>query len=387
MRIHLISTIFFKEVIDAVRDYKSLATAFIMPAIFAITLYGMISYISSIQNQSETFNIAVIHADSAPDLIAHLKESGIQITPLAQPLKSVIELDHALVLEIPEDFNEQLQTYNTLVLTLYSDHANTQLQSQQLRVQQALHSWSVALGSLRLLARNVHPEVIQPLRIELVNTSNPQKLSSRILAGVPLIFVMIIFASGMGIANEMAAGERERHTLESLLAAPSSRTEVYFGKFLAACALTFFVASIGVAMILLSVLQAPLAQLGMSIKLNLNTYIAIIMSLLPIVILASSLQLFVSFYSRSFKDSQAYNNLLMLLPTIPGIYISLHSVPITLEKVWIPIMGTQMIVFDLISDEEIAEVFYLLSWITPLLLSGVIAYFTIRRLHQERVYR
>lgn len=363
-----------KEMLDAVRDAKSLAPGLIMPLVFALTTYGMVQFLVGVQEQPEAFDLPIAGAERAAPLMAALREAGINpIRAPEDPVAAVRARRVDMALIIPDDFSEQFRQQKPADLDLVWDISRTDVQSRVQRVRQHLGRWSTTTGSLRLLLRGVSPEVSQVLSLNDVNVASSEKMASRLFASLPIVVLLMAFIAGAGMSSEMAAGERENHTLEPLLAQPVSAYRLFAGKWLAAVVVTVLFATLGVLLQFVAVGAAPLEQLGLRTDLSAADFWLVMVVLLPIIFMATALQLFVSFLSKSFKDAQTYNQLLVLLPLIPGIYILVGDASVTTWKLWVPLLGPQLLFTDIFSGQSVQAVSVFIVSVSSLVVAAVFA--------------
>src|SRR5260370_11223976 len=71
-----------------------------------------------------------------------------------------------------------------------------------------------------------------------------------------------MFTGGMYPAIDMTAGEKERHTLEPLLASPASREEIVLGKIFASTTASFLTAILTIRSLLVAIQSLGMGQSG-----------------------------------------------------------------------------------------------------------------------------
>jgi sodium transport system permease protein len=241
------------------------------------------------------------------------------------------------------------------------------------------------LGMQRLLARGVAPELAQPVQIEEVDLATPERLAASILNMIPIFLVMACFIGGLNVAIDTMAGERERGSLEPLLLNPVQRGTLVVGKWLAT---TMFscttVVVVSVAFVLVAK-RVPLQDLGVKVSLEPSTAVAMIGAMLPMALLASSAQMLVATFARSYKEAQTYLQLLMMLPTLPGMVLALSPIQ---SKVWmygIPVLGQQLLVSELMRGEVLGTLPFVLGTVSCLALAAVCLSLISRLLSDERI--
>ena len=72
-----------KELRDASRDRRAVTGLFILPVLGPLMIYFLFNMIIDIGERALDITLPVAGAEYAPDLIDHLQQNGIKITPLA----------------------------------------------------------------------------------------------------------------------------------------------------------------------------------------------------------------------------------------------------------------------------------------------------------------
>jgi sodium transport system permease protein len=75
---------------------------------------------------------------------------------------------------------------------------------------------------------------------------------------------------------------------------------------------------------------------------------------LPLLVLAASVQILVAAQARSFKAAQASLSVMMMLPVLPGMVLAFAPAPATRWLMLVPTMAEQILMQRLIRGEPIA---------------------------------
>jgi len=138
-------------------------------------------------------------------------------------------------------------------------------------------------------------------------------------AVIPLILTLMTVTGAVYPAIDLTAGERERGTLEVLMAAPIPRVSLLFGKYVAVLTVALLTAAANLLMMTVT-LQA--SGLGRAVFGSAGFSIATLGSIFALLLLFAAfyaaLLLVVTCTARSFKEAQAYLIPLMLLSLAPG---------------------------------------------------------------------
>jgi sodium transport system permease protein len=166
---------------------------------------------------------------------------------------------------------------------------------------------------------------------------------------IPLILVLMTVTGAVYPAIDLTAGERERGTLEMLIAAPVPRIGLLLAKY--------------VAVLTVALLTATINLLGMTITahttgLNVSLFgggglspLAVVKVLLLLALFAaffSAVLLAITSYARSFKEAQAYIIPLMLLCLVPGIICLMPSLQFTGTLAVVPLVNIVLLARDLL---------------------------------------
>jgi sodium transport system permease protein len=227
------AVVFNKEVMDNLRDRRSMFSAMISSLIGPALLLILIVIVgrSIFKDQDEpAFDLYLMGQENAPNLVEFFQQNGANILPApVDPEAAVRNGDVDVVLIIPEGYGDDFdQGAPATVRMVYDSTRQSAIASNQ-RVRNLLDGYNQQIGVLRLLARGISPVVINPLAVENVDVATPQTQALIFLNMMPYFIVMVVFMGGMYVIIDTTAGERERASLEPLLINPVSRAEFVLG--------------------------------------------------------------------------------------------------------------------------------------------------------------
>jgi sodium transport system permease protein len=314
-------TVFFKEMKDAFRDRRSVVLAIVYGLMGpASVLIGMLAS----QNQAgvgKQVEVTVTGAQYAPALMSHFESRDIAIKPGAK-----------VSLVIPADYAEKMADAAPITLTLTGGRRDDSRTMD--RIETAVSDYAQTLAVQRLILRGVAPAALQPMSVETRNTDTATAFAL-ILAQVMLFYFLVAPAgSGMSLAIDTTAGERERHSLETLLARPVPRPAIVLGKWLAVMVFGLLGVLITGATIYLASSFGLIANLGVRFDLSSFDLVLAVLLVLPFAGLIAALQVTVGFAARSFKEAQAYIGFTLIIPIVLGLMASMDVI----DKPWVKSM-------------------------------------------------
>lgn len=164
---------------------------------------------------------------------------------------------------------------------------------------------------------------------------------------IPLILILMTITGAVYPAIDLTAGERERGTLEVLIAAPVSRLGLLFAKYVAVVVVAMLTALTNLGMMTLTL---TVSKLGVQIfpgGLTVELVLAVLLLLLLFSAFFSALLLVVTSFARSFKEAQAYIVPLVLLTLIPGMITLLPGIQLRGLLTVAPLMNMVLLARDL----------------------------------------
>ncbi|MBQ76519.1 MAG: hypothetical protein CMQ20_16055 [Gammaproteobacteria bacterium] len=383
---HPVSIVLGKEIRDAARDRRALLTAFLFPVLSPLLVYFMMTAIIELQTDADKMTIPIIGGEHAPALIQWLKEQDVHLEKFSGDAKQAVkDKDKELVVIIPDDFQQRFGELKTVPVEVVSDGSRTDSQPKVRRVHELLRQYNQEIGALRLIARGVSPDVTRVVVSQHVDVASKEQRAATALNFIPMYIILAAFVAGMGIAVDSTAGERERKTLEPLFINPVERYQIVTGKWLAA---TLF-SAIGMALTLVLCVaamgQVPLAQIGLQFHIGNGQMLSMLLATLPLAFLATSMQLLLGIFAKSFKDAQSYIGLLVLLPMAPSMYMMFNPF---MTREWmfaIPMLGQHLLLVDVLGAKEVPLIGYFYSAASCLLLGMALVLITARLFQRESI--
>jgi sodium transport system permease protein len=329
-------TVFRKELRDFVRDRRTFLMALLLgPLVYPLLMLGMGKLMEArVSTQLEKpLEIPVVGADYAPNLIAFLATQDIRAKAPPKDLVAAIRnQDEDVALVIAPDFAEDWRASRPAKVEIVADTTRTNADVPVERLRAALNGYSRQVGALRLVARGLNPSLAQSVMVAQRDVATPEAKQGRLMSVIlPLILVLFAFVGGANLTMDVTAGERERQSLEPLLATPVSRASLVSGKMAAA-------GLIGVASVVLTLLSfklsAALSTSAMASALDVS-FPAIgrmLLVLAPMVLIGTALLTFISAGAKSMKEAQSHMVWLMFMPMLPG--YALMAYPLKDQDLW-----------------------------------------------------
>jgi sodium transport system permease protein len=383
-----IRVVFEKECVDNLRDRRSMLSVFMTALFIPFFVVGMVVVMGKLLNpdlSEKQVQLPVVGAENAPELIEFLKQAGVEIlAPPADPKAAVQNGDQDIILVIPPGYGKDFTAGKPASLELILDTTRMTAMISIQRIKLTLVAYEQQVGATRLMARGVNPLITQVLLVKDMDLSTPQSQSLIFLNMLPYLITMVIFMGGMYVVIDATAGERERGSLEPLLINPVRRRDFVLGKLLASlpfavATLIFCLATIGVAFNLV-----PLEQFtGFPMSVNLSSLWTIFWICLPMVLLASGLQMILASFTRSFKEAQTYLSFLPLVAGMPSAFLIFLPIKSNPGLMLIPSFAQGLLINQVMRGEAIDPLNILISAVATLVLAVISIVISVRLYQRE----
>lgn len=365
-----------KELIDAIRDKRSIMAGLYYAIFVPLLMAGMMMLLIDKLTSPEDLNITINNSSAAADLVAYLDNQGIRHSNDKATTK-------AIEITIGAAYAEQMHRAEPAEVILIADRSEENLQSAIRRTERTLQRYSAEMASLRLIARGINPKIMNSLNVKMQDQATTESKGGQLIAMIILFMLLSVFVSGMNLAIDTSAGERERNSLALLLSHPISLRQLVLSK---VCAVSIF-GMLGLFLVLLVSKFVypfvPWQELGFNVDININFMMAAFIAGVFVAFLAASMQLFVSFMAKSFKEAQTYITFVMFVPMMLSYAVTFDLA--TDELRWAPVTGQLQALIDVMKGKEIPLLQLAVSCLSTLLISIALVLGMERLLKSEKI--
>ena len=182
---------------------------------------------------------------------------------------------------------------------------------------------------------------------------------------------------------DTTAGERERQSLEPLLATPAARGSIVSGKMAAAAILGLVVLVLTLLALKLGAQFAP--GIGRMMDIGFMAIAKMMLILLPIVFFGTALLTYIAAGAKSVKEAQGYVQVLVLVPVLPTLALAVSPVKNQLWMFAVPFLAQNQMLLKVIRGELIAANEWLVYFAAGLGIVVVTWLASIVRYNKERL--
>ena len=357
-----------KEQKEILRDRRTLLTLVIMP----LALYPIVGLViqqfmvATAHPKAPIYQIG-FHSERDYGIVDHLLQlSHGGKPPTAEAKKSLPTIQG--VVQAPEELKRLLETGDIDVVVVVRNPLQIDpsksievnldfafVQGRKLSEEAAkflrgtLDTVSKLVLAQRLAELRV-PQRPEPIRIEARTIPNPDRGAGFPLASVaPLMLILMTITGAVYPAIDLTAGERERGTLEMLMAAPIPRLSILVAKYSAVLTVALLTALVNVVAMTATLYLTDVGRMIVGdAGLGWMTILQGLAALVLFVGFFAALLLALASFARSFKEAQAYLIPLMLVALAPGVISLFPGVELTPATAAAPLLNIVLFSRDLL---------------------------------------
>lgn len=355
MKNSVIFSLYKKEILDILRDKKTVIIMILVPVILYPLLFLGAMYAGNaiVKNQQDATYKAAFYQVEQAEKIEKIMQDDTD------------DLDYHF--EVVDCQNWKQALTNKEIDICITETKNGQQTIYQIQYLSSIAASSTAAGMMEDViaeyCEQLRTEVVKdkgldvtailyPVKAESVDhSSNEEAFGSIIGSLLPFLMIVSILMGAIYPAIDATAGEKERGTLETLLTLPVSNYQLIISKFLAVSTLASVSAFLNFAsMGMIGIFMYQSVELTGTIKggIQLGTFIPAVLIMLVCVLvfamLLSALCLCLCIFAKSFKEAQNYSTPLLLVVMMMGYIGFIPGVELNSTYAIIPIANIVLLV-------------------------------------------
>lgn len=363
MNINKMKVLFKRELLDILRDKKTVIMMIIVPILlYPLMIVGMTFTINAVMRSQEdkTYLVAFYDADEIKaDIInryENAKEDEFTYDLTFVSVSGGINAyENALDTEKIEAYitkGEEEDTYEIHYLS-----AKNGSETAAYCLKDVFSAYREDKREEKIIDAGLSPDdIFYPVKYELKDMSTREEsIGSRLGGMMPFLIITVILMGAIYPSIDVTAGERERGTLETLLTLPVTNFEMIMSKFLAvsviASASAFLnVFSMGGAVAFLVSTSVSAAE-DLDIHINLSSFIPgicfTVVVMMCFALLVTAVCMCVCIFAKNFKEANNYITPVMLIFMFGSYSAMLPDLMLTTGTAAIPIVNVSLLVRDL----------------------------------------
>jgi len=391
-----ISTIAKKEIIEFVRDWRTLIALIVIPLlIFPALFIALPLLLESEAAELDALELDVIwQGDINDNLEMAFNESGLNLTFEEIPsglnnLSDTGDEDDRLRTEGVEAIFRLSQNgaeWRFSILYLSTSEASNEARN---RILLDISSWESDVVNGTLEDVGLDPETtLDPVTwdgdIASADAATKGEQAGLVLSMfIPMVIAIWTASSAIQPSIDMTAGERERGTLEALLCLPCSRMQLLAGKWLAVATITSAGVTMQIGGLLFAIsFLASSSIIGMP-TISLTSILLLLSAVVIFAIMVVAFELALAMKAHSVKEAGSLLGPAILFIIFPALFTQVINLD-GIESWWfaIPLVNILLALRELLLDRIIVE--HIVVWVlSSILYAGLAAWFAARQFKRE----
>ena len=362
MRIKMVKAIFKKEMIDILRDKKTLFMGIVLPLILYPIIMVIMTQVMSLSMNSASqreINIAFENKPSE-ELVSMIENYSDEDTSrinivYSDDYKKDLE-DGSIDAYIGSKMDNSSENYE-----VYINSSKENASSVKVLLDEIFTSYKDSKVKNKLEQSGLKvEETLEPVEFDTVDVAGNEEIVGYFLGQVlPVILMMGVLLGAIYPAIDSMAGEKERGTLETLFTLPISNLELVMGKYIAVsfCAIVTSIFNIISILLTLSYLLVSSQMSGVMLIENFKFSQLVAPMLITLIcvclfaMVIAAVSMCVCSLAKSFKDAQNYITPLMFLVLIPSYASIIPTMVLNRTTAIIPVVNISLLIKSVLSFE------------------------------------
>lgn len=351
--------VYRKEITDALRDGRSVFAIFIFPFILYPAMIGFTGWIQN-KNAEEakglTLRIGMVGEAQLPGLADSLRAvPGVETVSLAARPANLEAAKLDAVLDVPQGINERVAAGDSArVQLIYKESDNRSSQAADRlaplldEVRRTLTvAWARSLG-----ANAQAPPAFVVEKKDISSKDEMGRFFAALL--IPYLLVFLTAAGSMHMAVDTTTGEKERSTLETLLATAATRAELVLGKTMAVLTASVAGALMGITGLFLTFnvigpMMGAAQRQSMQFAVTPDKAGLLLVTMIPAAIFISATLVAIGCFARGMREGQAYASYFYMATIFLGLGSFGQQTPPT-QRFFIPVLNTALLQREILTD-------------------------------------
>lgn len=400
MSLRNVGLVYHKELLESLRDRRTLMSTILIPLLLFPVLAVGIGYLGAEligEASREPSTIMVLGGADSPEVIEGLgKVKNLNIIPAVPDYVDLITNKKVrAVVDIPPGFQAAIAHGERATVKIYIFSGDLKSSFGAARIEKFLTEYRDTTVRHNLAAEKLPESLMKPFEIKQQNVVSDEKVAAETFGGlIPYLVILMCMTGAMYPAMDLTAGEKERGTMETILSSPISRTHLVLGKFLLVLTASLATAALSVFSMGVSfwgIQHGPAQEAVQSgdssfvqLHIGLGAILAVFAMALPVAVLFSAVLITIALFAKTYKEAQSYLTPMTFVVIIPAVAAMLPGIELTPKLALIPILNVSLLCKELVAGTYHWG-FIVLIFLSTCLYAAVALFLAVKMFQRESV--
>jgi len=344
IRWHLVGRVSGRHFREILRERKTIVFLMISPLLFVILFMIVRDELANqIADQATAVHsLGVEGSKGSPELIAFLRTQRFSVVETGDVTTKLRDGEFPVALLIDVAFDDHMAKELPARVSIMVGERSVKSELARAHLASALNTYSELALQRRLQRAGLPKDAGRPIVVSNVDvTTSRERAGSMLGALLPLIVVSQVLGLMTGIAGDITAGEKDRRTVEALLATPLRRREIAAAKWIVTLSMGLLAGALTLGGALGAfALSGAGTAVGSAIELPAGGAAMAALAIACVVAVMSAVEILIGLAARSAQQASVFMAPLIGLAILPLILLGNTSGSAVAAPIYaIPIIG------------------------------------------------
>lgn len=375
-----IITVFKKEILDTLRDRRTLITAIIMPAILTpVLMWAGGTMIKKIMEKEKTKKLSLALLNPPDEFLTFIDTSLIELKAdytMETGRDEILQDSLDAMIGFGERFQKDQENMKRSKVNFWFKSTNLTVKD---RLTDLVEEYEAALLDDRIEKLEISDKAIDPIKLMNHDIAPAKEQIGKAIGGfLPYMFILFCFSGCMYPALDLITGEKERGTIETLLTVPASRFKILAGKVLAIALVGLSAGVMGILGLVVAAKFLPeMPEQIESLISSLVTakfIIMLMLMLIPLCFFFSGALTAMVVRAKSFKEAQSIVSPFMMLVFVPAGLAMIPGIELNWKTAMVPILNIALATKEIVAGTIRND--YFIAIVISLVIIAILAILT-----------
>ncbi len=350
-----IFTVFKKELLDTLRDRRTLLTAILLPALLLpFLMYGITKVTKTMVEKEKAKKLKIAILDSPDDFISRIDTAKFELISgmdLEKGRDQILSDSLDALMAFANGYTKAIANNQTGNVNVWYKSTNLSVRDKMTTL---IEDYEEGILDQRIVDLGLSKSAIDPIEMRRYDIAPKKEQIGKMAGGfLPYLFIIFCFMGCMYPALDLITGEKERGTIETLLTVPASRFSILMGKVITIALIGLASAGMTILGLFVAIKFMPdipadfLEALGNIV--NTKFVIMLFAMLIPLsIFFAGSLSAIVV-GAKSFKEAQSIATPLSFIVIIPAALALTPGIELNWTTAMIPILNMALATKEIVA--------------------------------------
>ncbi len=348
-------TVFKKEMLDTLRDKRTLITAIIMPAfLIPVLMWGMGAVTKMVMEKEQNKKLTIALMNAPAEFVALIDTAKFTVKQgydMATGRDEILSDSLDAMIGFGEKFSKKQADMGQSKVDFWYKSTNLTVES---RLSDIVEKYEESLLDDRIAQLNISERTIDPILLRQHDIAPPKEQFGKTVGGfLPYLFIIFCFTGCMYPALDLITGEKERGTIETLLTVPASRFKILGGKVLAIALVGLAAAIMGIIGLVVAARflpDMPEELSGMLVSMVTPKFILMLfIMLVPLCFFFAGGLCALVVRAKSFKEAQSIVSPFMMVVIIPAAMAMMPGIELDWKTAFVPILNIALATKEIVA--------------------------------------